>query len=253
MLATAAPGLAAGAPAPTLPRSAAAEISELATALNRAAADTQIAARERQLVLAGLSHDMRTPLARLTIALELLDGGDAATRDGMQADIAELDAIIGQFISYVRDGRDEPGCIVDLSDLLDEALAAQQRSGRQWQRSGDAHVSIYAKPLALRRALDNLIENAARHGAAPFEIELVALDHGCAIRVRDRGPGVDENALPQLGQPFYRSNAARTGPGSGLGLATVIRVAAWHGGSLRLRNRDGGGFEAELILIAARA
>jgi two-component system osmolarity sensor histidine kinase EnvZ len=153
----------------------------------------------------------------------------------------------------VRDGRDEPAAVVDLSDLIDEALAAQHRGGNQWQRGDTAHVSIYAKPLALRRALDNLLDNAARHGAAPFDIELIERDHGGAIRVRDHGPGVEADALPQLGQPFYRADAARSGPGSGLGLATVMRVAAWHGGHLHLRNRDGGGFEAELTLVAARA
>ena len=252
-LAAAAPGLAAGEPAPALPRSSAAEIEELAIALDRAAADTRIAARERQLVLAGLSHDMRTPLARLVLALEFTDNVEPSIRDGMAEDLAELDAILDQFIAYVRDGRDEPGAVIDLADLIDEALAAQHRSGRGWQRSGADTVKLYAKPLALRRALDNLLENAARHGAAPFEIELAALEHGGAIRVRDRGAGVSDDALPQLGQPFYRVDVARTGPGSGLGLATVMRVAAWHGGSLRLRNRDGGGFEAELILVAARA
>jgi len=252
-LAAAAPGLAAGEPAPPMPKNSAAEISELGAALNRAANDTRTAARERQLVLAGLSHDMRTPLARLVLALELLGDGDAAIRQGMSVDLSELDSILEQFISYVRDGRDEPGQVVDLSELLDDALAAQRRSGREWQRRDDAHVSIYAKPLALRRALANLLENAACHGAAPLEVELVTLPHGAAIRVRDRGPGVAADVLPELGRPFYRADAARTRPGSGLGLATVARIAAWHGGNLNLRNRDGGGFEAELILVSARA
>jgi len=250
-LAAAAPGLVAGEPAPALPRHAVSEIVELGAALDRAAADTRAAAQERQLMLAGLSHDMRTPLARLVLALEMLEG-DAAMRAGMAADLAELDAILSQFIAFVRDGRDEPGQNIDAGALLDEALAAQRRGGAHWQRLGNASAMLYAKPLALRRALDNLLENAQRHGVAPFEAELRVLPSGMHIAVRDRGAGVPPDTLHELGRPFYRADAARSGPGSGLGLASVARIAAWHGGSLELSNRDGGGFVAELRLVAAR-
>ena len=250
-LVAAAPGLAAGEPAPPLPRHATSEIVELAAALDRAAADTRAAAHERQLMLAGLSHDMRTPLARLVLALEMIEG-EESMRVGMAADLAELDAILDQFVAYVRDGRDEPGQTIDVGLLLDEALAAQQRGGFAWDRRGAATLPLYAKPLALRRAFDNLLENAQRHGAAPFEVELRKLDAGAAIVVRDRGSGVPSEKLRDLGKPFYRADPARNGPGSGLGLATVMRVAAWHGGALELRNRDGGGFEAELRLVTAR-
>jgi len=251
-LAAAAPGLAAGEPAPALPPHAATEIAELAAALDRAAADTRAAAQERQLMLAGLSHDMRTPLARLVLALEMLDG-DADMRAGMAADLAELDAILGQFIAFVRDGRDEPGQNIDVGALLDTLLGAQQRGASAWQRLGEPHAMLYAKPLALRRALQNLLDNAQRHGAAPFEAELRTLPNGLLIAVRDRGAGVAPEKLRELGRPFYRADAARSSPGSGLGLATVARIAAWHGGGLELHNRDGGGFSAELRLVAARA
>ncbi|MGA9335275.1 MAG: ATP-binding protein, partial [Rudaea sp.] len=251
-LAQAAPGLLAGEPAPSMPRHTVREIADLANALNAAAAQTRSAAHERQLMLAGLSHDMRTPLARLVLALELLDAGDRAIRDGMTADIAELDAILDQFVAYVRDGRDEPGGNTDVGALLDEALAAQGRAGREWQRLGDAQAMMYAKPLALRRAIGNLLENAARHGAAPFEAELRRFDTGISLSVRDRGEGVSEDVLTRLGRPFYRADEARGSPGTGLGLATVARIAAWHGGTLVLSNRADGGFEATLRLIAAR-
>jgi len=250
-LAAAAPGLAAGEAAPPLPRHATSEIADLASALDRAAADTRAAAQERQLMLAGLSHDMRTPLARLVLALEMIDG-DAAMRAGMAADLAELDAILDQFVAYVRDGRDEPGQLIDVGLLLDEVLAAHRRGGFVCERRGTATLPLYAKPLALRRTFDNLLENAQRHGAAPFDVELRKLDAGAAILVRDRGPGVLSEKLHELGTPFYRADPARNGRGSGLGLATVMRVAAWHGGALELRNRDGGGFEAELRLVTAR-
>jgi len=249
LLAESAPRIAAGEPVPPMPPHAAAEIGELAAALDRAAADTRAVAREREIMLAGLSHDMRTPLARLALALEMVDG-DEDLRRGMAADVAELDAMTGQFVAYVRDGRDELAREVDVGALLDERLAAQHRGGRVWTRSGPSHLLVDAKPLALGRALDNLLENAARHGRAPFEALLDAAGDGARIVVRDRGPGVAPALLADLGRPFFRADAARGGGGSGLGLAIATRFAAAQGGALTFRNRDGGGFEATLVLRA---
>ncbi len=235
-----------------MPAHAAAEIVELANALDRAASATRAIAQERQLMLAGLSHDLRTPLARLVLGLELV-GGDVGVREGMATDIAELDTILDQFIAYVRDGRDETGQMIDLGIVLDEALAAQARAGRQWQRSGAATFRLHAKPIAVRRAIDNLLENAGRHGAAPFGVELYTTAPGATLSVCDGGRGVPAEVLPDLGRPFYRGDSARGGTGTGLGLATVARVAAWHGGTLSLQNRPQGGFEARLHLVGAPA
>jgi len=252
LLAKAAPRIAAGEPAPALPAHAAVEIRDLAGALDRAATDARNAAREREIMLAGLSHDMRTPLARLGVALEMIDG-EADLKHGMSADIAELDAMTGQFIAFVRDGRDEAVADTDVGALLDEALAAQQRAGREWVRRGARDLRLRAKPLALRRALDNLLENAVRHGRAPFEAELDGDARSVRITIRDHGPGVPTARLADLGRPFFRADPARSGAGSGLGLAIAARLAAAHGGSLDLRNRGGGGFEAVLRLAAIRS
>jgi two-component system osmolarity sensor histidine kinase EnvZ len=249
LLADAAPRIATGEPVPPMPAHAAVEIGELAAALDRAAADTRASAREREIMLAGLSHDMRTPLARLGLALEMI-GGEEDLKRGMAADIAELDAMTGQFVAYVRDGHDEVAREIDLGALLDERLAAQRRAGRAWARGGMPHLHVNAKPLALGRALDNLLENAARHGCAPFEAALHPTKSGARIVVRDRGPGVAPAILADLGRPFFRADAARGGGGSGLGLAIASRFAAAQGGKLSFRNRDGGGFEVELSLDA---
>lgn len=245
-LADAAPGIVAGEPPPAPPRFASVEILELQRALADAAERTHAAARDRELMLAGISHDMRTPLARLRYALALDEGGDAAIHAGMERDIDELDAIIGQFIDYVRDGRDEPVVTVDLAELLRALAEDEARQGRPWSLALPEVALLSGRPLALRRALANLFDNAARHGAAPFEAALEADDDGWRLQMADRGPGVPEDALAGLGRPFHRVDRARGGPGSGLGLASVARVAALHGGGLRLRNRDGGGLEAEL-------
>ncbi len=251
VLADAAPGIVAGEPPPAPPRFASAEILELQRALADAAERTRAAARDRELMLAGISHDMRTPLARLRYALALEDqGGDAAARDGMERDIDELDGIVGQFIDYVRDGRDEPLETVDLAAMLQALVADEARRGRAWQLSLPVEATLVGRPLALRRALANLFDNAARHGAAPFQAGLAKDDGGWRLAVGDRGPGVPEAALAELGRPFHRVDRARGVPSSGLGLASVARVAALHGGGLILRNRDGGGLEAVLRLRA---
>lgn len=252
-LADAAPGIVAGEPPPMPPRFATAEILELRRALADAAERTQIAVRDRELMLAGISHDMRTPLARLRYALALGEdgaGGDDDGREGMERDIDELDGIVGQFIDYVRDGRDEPLDTVDLAAMLRALAEDEARHGRTWRLALPDAATLPGRPLALRRALSNLFDNAARHGAAPFEAELDVHGDGWRLRVFDRGPGVPETALAALGRPFHRVEAARGTPGSGLGLASVARIAAVHGGGLRLHNREGGGLAVALYLGA---
>ncbi len=247
-LADAAPGIVAGEPPPAL-RFASEEILELQRALADAAERTHAAARDRELMLAGISHDMRTPLARLRYALALEDqGADPAMRAGMDRDIDELDGIIGQFIDYVRDGRDEPQETVDLNAMLRALADDEARQGRAWRLVLPDVATLRGRPLALRRGLANLFDNAARHGAAPFEAELVADGDDWRVTVRDRGSGVPDTALGALGRPFHRVDRARSTSGSGLGLASVARVAALHGGGLQLSNRAGGGFEAVLRL-----
>jgi two-component system osmolarity sensor histidine kinase EnvZ len=249
-LAAAAPGIVAGETPPPVPRGASVEIAGLRDALADAAERTRAAARDRELMLAGISHDMRTPLARLRYALALVPEIGDDDRSGMERDIDELDGIVGQFIDYVRDGRDEPAVPVDLVAQLQALAADEARHGREWTLRLPAAATLPARPLALRRALANLFDNAARHGAAPFEAALEAVDGGWRIRVSDRGPGVPDAALADLGRPFHRVDAARGTPGSGLGLASVARVAAVHGGRLALHNRDGGGLTVELVLAA---
>lgn len=253
-LAEAAAGIVAGEPPPPAPRFASAEILELQGALADAAERTRVAARDRELMLAGISHDMRTPLARLRYALALAPALEPAiddgTRSGMERDIDELDGIVGQFIDYVRDGRDEPLDTVDLAAMLRALAEDEARQGRAWTLALPDDARLPGRPLALRRALANLFDNAARHGAAPFEATLTRAGDDWRLQVGDRGPGVPASALDGLGRPFHRVDGARGTPGSGLGLASVARIAGVHGGDLALRNRDGGGLEAVLRLRA---
>ncbi len=229
------------------------EVRDLADALGAAGETLRQSARERELMLAGISHDLRTPLARLRLALELGDANDPGRRDAMVNDLDELGQALAQCLAYVRDGNDEAVRAIDVPTLLGQ-LMALRNSPDDWHYEGHDDAIVHARPSLLRRALGNLMDNAERYGAAPFRVRLQRGDGTLAISVDDHGPGVRAELLARLGQPFLRGNAARTGAcGTGLGLSIAKRAAEISGGRLQLANRVGGGFVATLVLpLAAR-
>ncbi|WP_017461253.1 ATP-binding protein [Dyella ginsengisoli] len=229
------------------------EVRDLADALGAAGEELRQSARERELMLAGISHDLRTPLARLRLALELGDANDPGRRDAMVNDLDELDKALAQCLAYVRDGSDEAVRAIDIPTLLGQ-LMALRHAPDDWHYEGHDDAVLHARPSLLRRALGNLMDNAEHYGAAPFRVRLQRAGDELSISVEDHGPGVPEDLLARLGQPFLRGNAARTGAcGTGLGLSIVKRAAEISGGRLQLANRSGGGFSATLVLpLAAR-
>ena len=243
-LAQAAPGIVRGDPPQGLdsgPR----EVVELAQALTRSSNDVRAAAEERAFMLAGISHDLRTPLTRVQFALELLPQTDPELRAGIDRDIGEIDAILTQFIAYARDGRDEPSEALDLTDICRNALAAADPG---WQVSLPDAAFMHGKPMALLRAVENLLINAQRHGAFPFALRLERRGDAWEIEVSDRGQGLSTEAVERVRQPFV--HAGETG-GSGLGLAIVDRVAHQHRGQLRLVANTPQGLRAVLVLRGA--
>jgi two-component system osmolarity sensor histidine kinase EnvZ len=199
------------------------------------------------MVLAGISHDLRTPLSRMRLALEM-SGAEADTASAMATDIEEIDAIIGQFLDFAR-GADEEKTRQDLRDLLEEIAHHYSRLGKQVSvKIGEATRFPFAR-MAVRRAVGNLIDNALRYAGEPVEVEAGSTAAGVVVEVRDRGPGIPAAEAERLKRPFTRLHAARSGPsGSGLGLAIVERVARGHGGRLDLLPREGGGLVARLTL-----
>jgi two-component system osmolarity sensor histidine kinase EnvZ len=230
-----------------LPEEGAVELRDLASAFNRMASDLDSMERERAMVLAGISHDLRTPLSRLRLALEMSGHGEGESQ-AMVADIEEIDAVIGQFLDYAR-GDSERRARGDLGAMLVDLAGHYARLGRRVTLEDQPVPEFAFARMGLRRAVSNLVDNALRYAGEPVEITSAFLKGKVVIEVKDRGPGIPEGEAERLKRPFTRLEAARSGPGgSGLGLAIVERVARSHGGRLDLLAREGGGLVARLTL-----
>lgn len=227
------------------------EMTELYRAFNQMAEDVEQAGRERELMLAGVSHDLRTPLTRLRLSLELLQEEDELTED-MIRDVEDMDAILDQFLAFIRDGRDESMEVLNLDELIHEVVTPYN----QQQDLISLHLgplpAMSLRRISIKRLLTNLIENALRYAGRQVEVTAYLQDEPNApyvvINVLDRGPGIDPAELDSLFNPFTRGDKARSGQGAGLGLAIVKRIAAQHGGSVELHNRPAGGLEVRVCL-----
>jgi two-component system osmolarity sensor histidine kinase EnvZ len=230
------------------------EIRSVTHAFNQMSSDLARLDEDRALILAGISHDLRTPLARLRLTAEM--SADADARDGISADIEEMDKIIGQFLDFARDTEGEPPEPTDLNAVIAHVAAPLQQRGARIELHLSGLPPLMLRPLALLRLAGNLINNALRHGgeAAPVEVATRREDDRIVMEVLDRGPGIPPDEIERLKQPFTRLNASRTGAtGAGLGLAIVDRVARGHGGRFDLLPREGGGLIARVTLPAAAA
>lgn len=226
------------------------EIREVNIGFNRMAERLAKIEQERALMLAGISHDLRTPLARLRLETEL-SVADSETRDLMAADIAQLDEIIDKFLDYARPEPTDLGPVL-LCGVLSRCIAPWRNNPRLEISIDVAEdLQVQAESVELGRVLSNLLENARRYGQSPNDgitrVEIVARVHEgwVLLRVRDQGPGVSEEALKNLTQPFFRGDAARTSAtGSGLGLAIVERSVQRMGGTFSVFNNSAGGLMA---------
>ena len=224
------------------------ELRALAIAFNQMTRDLARLEADRALILAGVSHDLRTPLARLRLAIEM-SPIDPASSQAMVADIEEMNRIVGQFLDFARALTGEKTQWVHLSDLADEVVESCKRRAVPIESSIEPTPAQWIRPVALRRLMTNLVDNALRYGAEPLELVVRAEAHNTFIEVMDRGPGIPPDAVERLRQPFQRLENARSNTGgSGLGLAIVDRIAKVHGGSLELIGRNGGGLVARVTL-----
>lgn len=230
------------------------EIRNVSRAFNQMSSDLARLDEDRALILAGISHDLRTPLARLRLATEM-GVPDEPMRADIATDIEEIDKIIGQFLDFARNGQGEDEQSVNLNDIIMDSAQALQRHGARLELLLQELPLLKLRPLALLRLTSNLIHNALRHGGgnAPVEITTRRDSEQVIFEVMDRGPGIPAEAAERLKQPFTRLESARTGAaGAGLGLAIVDRVTRMHGGRFELLPRDGGGLIARISLPAKR-
>lgn len=237
-------------PAP-LPEDGPEEIATVGRSFNHMAYSLAAAEQERALMLAGVSHDLRTPLTKLRLGVEIAGAQvDAPLAASMARSIDEMDGIVGQFLQFARSGEAEVPTPASLNDLAQAVAEAQADHGRTVRLALGTLPDVLVRPQALRRALDNLVENAWRHGTPPVLLRTGSDADGVWLEVQDQGPGIAPADLDRIRQPFARGDgAARSGaPGAGLGLAIVERVARSHGGRLELHSAPGAGLRARLVL-----
>ncbi|TYQ21688.1 UNVERIFIED_ORG: two-component system osmolarity sensor histidine kinase EnvZ [Zoogloea ramigera] len=245
-----------------LPEKGPNEILEANRSFNQMVLQLQQVESDRAVILAGISHDLRTPLARMQLEVEMAHLSDEA-REGIQSDIGQMDAIIGQFLDYARPTEASSFISVDISELLADVAHDAARIPDVRVKT-DIAPGLHAMGNAtdLKRVINNLVENARRYGKTPDQ-DVTEIDIGCSIKgvgaasrvvieVQDHGAGVPDDQIGQLLKPFTRLDTARgQANGAGLGLAIVDRVLQRHGAELRVRNRDGGGLAIQILMKAA--
>ena len=231
-----------------LPESGAEEMRRLATAFNTMAADLESHEKDRSEVLAGISHDLRTPLTRLRLEAEL-SVADEAARQAVVTDIEQMEAVISQFMDYARTNFGEDPVTTDLNDLLAAIAERQAQLGRTLAFAASALPTLALRPRALNRAIGNLIDNARKYGGGEISLAASVPPQEIWLDVRDHGPGIPENEAERLKRPFTRLDSARSNAsGTGLGLAIVERIARLHDGHLELLPNPGGGLLARLVM-----
>ena len=250
--------------ATTLPtRAGPTEIRQVNMAFNQLFTTLNQAQKERTIMLAGISHDLRTPLTRMRLTAEMLP--DDFFREGLIYDIEDMDAILEQFISFMKDGSDEPVHLTNLDVIFNEIMV--QFAPMKFIYQSELNKAVPVRPLSIKRLVINLVNNANRYGkppiyltatVEPFFSEAAATEDTDVISesevnkeaqeqliicVRDCGSGIAEDQLERIMQPFERGETARTTQGSGLGLAIVSRIARLHHGTVEAVNHPDGGLQ----------
>lgn len=233
-----------------LPETGARELRELTAAFNRMAEEVRALLENRTVLLSGISHDLRTPITRLRLALSLLDGVEPARLAAMERDLDEMNRLIADMLAFSRALHDELAKPRDPNTILAELCEQASRLGPvDWQPGPPCVVDL--GEAALRRVVGNLLDNARRYGdAGPVEVRLLCEAGAARVEVVDRGPGIPAEQREAVFRPFTRLESSRNREqgGSGLGLAIARQLADAHGWRIELADRDGGGLIARLVM-----
>lgn len=234
---------------PPLPEKGATEIRSVTRAFNQMSKGIQQLEEDRALLMAGISHDLRTPLTRIRLATEMMSPEDSYLAEGIISDTEECNEIISQFMDYLKPVNKESFELVDISAIAGDV--ANSQSGYEAEIETDLTTNLpqaKGSPIAIKRAVSNLVVNALRYGDSWVKVSTgVTADKQLVwICVEDNGPGIEQSQIAKLFEPFTRGDTARGSEGTGLGLAIVKRIVSQHSGAVVMRNRSEGGLMAQI-------
>ncbi|AUI85051.1 two-component system sensor histidine kinase EnvZ [Vibrio azureus] len=235
-------------PAP-IPERGASEIRLVTRAFNRMSKGIQQLEEDRALLMAGISHDLRTPLTRIRLATEMMSPEDSYLAEGIISDTEECNEIISQFMDYLKPVNKDTFELVDLNTIANEVAIAEG----SYEQVIETELSLLplealGSPIAIKRAVTNLVVNAQRYGNGWIKIStgMTADKKLVWACIEDNGPGIEPSQVAKLFEPFTRGDTARGSEGTGLGLAIVKRIVSQHSGSVTMRNRSDGGLMAQI-------
>ncbi|MGV3345256.1 two-component system sensor histidine kinase EnvZ [Enterobacteriaceae bacterium LUAb1] len=234
---------------PPLREYGASEVRSVTRAFNQMASGVKQLSDDRTLLMAGVSHDLRTPLTRIRLATEMMSQEDGYLAGSINKDIEECNAIIEQFIDYLRTGHEMQTEYADLTSVLGEVVAAESGYERVIESDIMAkEVILDINPLSIKRAVANMVVNAARYGNGWIKVSSGCGSQRAWFQVEDDGPGIPADQLVHLFQPFVRGDSARSTSGTGLGLAIVQRIVDAHRGTLDIGVSERGGLRIRAYL-----
>jgi two-component system osmolarity sensor histidine kinase EnvZ len=228
------------------------EIVAVTRAFNQMSAGIKQLEKDRNLLMAGVSHDLRTPLTRIRLATEMMGPDEDYLKDGIVNDIEDMNIIIDQFIAFIRHHKEEALESINLNSLINSVVDSErQNKQREFELEFDHSIgNQVVRPIAIKRVFTNLLENALRYSNDTVDVEtgIDRENNMIYVSISDRGPGINEDDISKLFEPFYQGDIARGGEGSGLGLAIIKKIIDGHHGHVILKNRDGGGLTATVKL-----
>ncbi|GAW97059.1 MULTISPECIES: two-component system sensor histidine kinase EnvZ [Colwellia] len=224
------------------------EIMAVTQAFNHMSKGIKQLEDDRNLLMAGISHDLRTPLTRIRLASEMMQDQDGFLKEGIEIDIEDMNNIIDQFIDYLRHDSKDKAELGDLNVLVDEVLNVERPSDRVITFHPSECPKIPLRHVAVRRALANLVQNALRYTSGEIDVFTGVENDYAFFIVSDNGAGIPDADIERLFQPFTQGDTARGTEGSGLGLAIIKRIVDTHGGKVELSNKSSGGLQAKVSL-----
>lgn len=238
-----------------LPEKGATEIRSVTRSFNQMSRGIQALEEDRALLMAGISHDLRTPLTRIRLATEMMSPEDSYLAEGIISDTEECNEIISQFMDYLKPMNVDAFEAVDLNEIASDIATAEAFAGEnkvEWSLN-DAILPARGNPIGIKRAVTNLVVNAYRYGNGWVRLSS-GMTADCKmvwLTVEDDGPGIPADQVATLFEPFTRGDRARGSEGTGLGLAIVKRIVTQHQGRVAMTNRSAGGLKVQLSFPVA--